>query len=198
MSFESFAELVSASPWTYGLILAVAALDALLPLVPSEATAIAAGVLAGAGDLSIALVIAAAAAGAFVGDSSSYGVGRAFRNRIGGRLLPDRRRAWAERALDKRGGLLIVGARFIPGGRTAVTLTAGAVAMPARRYARLAALAAVLWATHAALLGYIGGRAFEDHPWRGLLLALGAAATIAVAVELVRRVRTFRAAPCTG
>jgi membrane protein DedA with SNARE-associated domain len=196
MSFESLAELVSASPWTYALILAIAAIDALLPLVPSETTAIAAGVLAGTGDLSIALVIAAAAAGAFVGDSSSYAIGRALRERIGRRLLPARRRAWAERALASRGGALIIGARFVPGGRTAVTLTAGAIAMPARRYLRLAGLAAVIWAAYAALLGYVGGRAFEEHPWRGLALALGAALVLALLVELARRVRHLRAAPC--
>jgi membrane-associated protein len=196
MTFESLAELVSASPWTYTLILAIAALDALLPLVPSETTAIAAGVLAASGDLSISLVIAAAAAGAFIGDSSSYAIGRALRDRIAGRLLPARRRAWAERALAARGGALIVGARFVPGGRTAVTLTAGVVAMPARRYLRLAGLAAIIWATYAAVLGYLGGRAFEEHPWRGLVLALGAAAALALLVELARRARSLRAAPC--
>jgi membrane-associated protein len=196
MSFESLVDLVSASPWTYAVILSVAALDAVLPLVPSETVAIAAGVLAGAGDLSIALVIAAAAAGAFAGDTSSYGIGRALRDRIGTRVLPDRRRAWAERALDARGGALIVGARFVPGGRTAVTLTAGALAMPARRYFRLIGLAAVVWASYAALLGYLGGRAFEDEPWRGLLIAFAAAGAIALALELARRARTLRAAAC--
>jgi membrane-associated protein len=197
LSFESLAELVSASPWTYALILGIAAADALLPLVPSETTAIAAGVLAGAGDLSLGFVIAAAAAGAFLGDSSSYGLGRAFSNRIGSRLLPERRRAWAERALNTRGGALIVGARFVPGGRTAVTLTAGMLPMPARRYFRLAGLAAVVWASYAALLGYVGGRAFEENPWQGLLLALGAAAGLALLVELARRAaHSLRAAPC--
>jgi membrane protein DedA with SNARE-associated domain len=187
MSFDALAELVSASPWTYALILGIAALDAVFPLVPSEATAIAAGVLAGAGDLSLSFVILAAAVGAFAGDTSSYGLGRAFGDRISGRLLTPRRRAWAERTLETRGGLLIVGARFVPGGRTAVTLSAGALGMPARRYLRLAGVAAILWAAHASLLGYLGGRAFEEHPWQGLLLALGAAAAIALVVELGRR-----------
>jgi membrane protein DedA with SNARE-associated domain len=196
MSFESLVDVVSASPWTYALILGVAALDALLPLVPSETTAIAAGVVAATGDLSIALVIAAAAAGAFAGDTTSYGIGRGLRDRIGSRLLPARRRAWAEQQLATRGGPLIVGARFIPGGRTAVTLTAGMVTMPARRYLRLAGIAAVIWASYASLLGYLGGRAFEERPWLGLLIALGAATALAAAVELARRVRTLRAAAC--
>jgi membrane protein DedA with SNARE-associated domain len=41
--FESLVEVVTASGWVYPLILGVAALDAVFPLVPSEATVIAAG-----------------------------------------------------------------------------------------------------------------------------------------------------------
>jgi membrane protein DedA with SNARE-associated domain len=188
---ESLTELVTGSPWTYLLVLAVAALDALVPLVPSETTAIAAGVLAGAGDLNIAFVLAAAAAGAFAGDATSYGLGRRFGDSAGSLVFRGkggpRRRSWAERALKTRGATIVVGARFVPGGRTAATLTAGILKMPVRRYARLAALAAVLWASYASLVGYLGGRAFEDSAWKGLVLALGLAFAIAAVVELSRR-----------
>jgi membrane protein DedA with SNARE-associated domain len=50
-----------------------------------------------------------------------------------------------------------------------------------------AALAAVLWATFAAGIGYLGGRAFQDEPWRGLAAALVVAAGIVVGVEATRR-----------
>src|SRR4030095_4563453 len=70
--FDSLVDLVSSSPWTYAGILAMAAIDALIPLVPSEATVIAAGVLAGAGELELGLVIAAGAAGAYTGDTAAY------------------------------------------------------------------------------------------------------------------------------
>jgi membrane-associated protein len=183
---ESLAELVSASSWTYALVLAVAALDALLPIVPSEATAIAAGVIAGAGDLSIALVVAAAAAGAFAGDSSAYGLGRALGPRAT-RRLPERRVAWAERKLQAHAALLIVVARFVPGGRTVTMTSAGAVRLPWLRFERLALLAAVIWGSYAALLGYAGGRAFEDDPLKALLVGFGLAAAVAVAVEAGRR-----------
>ena len=43
-----------------------------------------------------------------------------------------------------------------------------------------------MWASYAALLGYFGGKQFEDAPWKGLLLALGIAFAVAGAVELVR------------
>jgi membrane-associated protein len=189
---EFLTGLVSASPWTYAVVLTVAALDALLPIVPSETTAIAAGVLAGAGDLSIALVIAAAATGAFAGDNASYVGGRT----LGERLVRGRRaraaRAWAERALDTRGGYLIVVGRFVPGGRTAVTLTAGMTRMPSARFVPFAAVAALVWASYAGLLGYAGGRAFEEQPVKALLVAFALAAAITVAVELSRRVAASR------
>jgi len=183
---ESLVELVSASGWTYVLVLVVAALDAVLPVVPSEATAIAAGVLAGAGDLNIGLVVAAAAAGAFAGDSAAYGIGRGLGPRATARL-PRRRVAWAERTLSAHAALLIVVARFVPGGRTATMVTAGAVRLEWLRFERLAAVAAGVWATYAGALGFVGGRAFEDDPLKALLVGFGLAAVLALAFEGLRR-----------
>jgi membrane-associated protein len=193
MPLESFVDSVSASPWTYALILSIAALDALIPLVPSETAVISAGVLAGAGDLQLGFVIAAGAAGAYVGDSSAYWLGRRLEDRLAGTLFRGvkgtRRRAWAERTLDRHGGPVIFGARFIPGGRTATTVTAGAVRMRWLRFGAFAGVAAAAWASYAALTGYLGGRAFEDNPLWGLLLGFGVAAATFLVVELVRRAR---------
>jgi membrane-associated protein len=183
---ESLTQLVSGSPWTYAVVLGFAALDAVFPLVPSEATAVAAGVLAGAGDLHVAAVLGAAATGALIGDTSAYGVGRSTGSFISRQLLRGRQ-AWAERMLRERGGLLIVAARFIPGGRTAATVTAGLTGMRWTRFLRAAAAAAAVWATFAVGLGYAGGQAFEEKPWLGLIAAFGVAATIALTVELARR-----------
>jgi membrane protein DedA with SNARE-associated domain len=58
---------VQASPLTYVVVLGACALDAVLPIVPSEAVVIAASVLAAKGELSIWLVVLAAAAGGFLG-----------------------------------------------------------------------------------------------------------------------------------
>jgi membrane-associated protein len=191
--FESFLDLVSASPWTYAVILGVAAVDALVPLVPSETTVISAGVLAGSGDLQLGLVIAAGAAGAYAGDTSAFSLGRRFRSRIERVVFRGdkgtRRRARAERALDRYGGPVIFGARFVPGGRTATTVTAGALRMRWARFAVFAAAAGLAWASYAGLIGYLGGRAFEDNPLWGLLLGFGIAAGTYLVIELARRAR---------
>jgi len=208
-SLGSLVDLASASPWTYVIILSVAALDALVPLVPSETTLISAGVLAGAGDLELGLVIAAGAAGAYSGDTSAYLLGRRFGPRLSGRLFRGeqgaRRRNWAEGALERHGGPLIFGARFVPGGRTATTVSAGLLRMRLAAFAAFAGIAAVAWAAYGALVGYLGGRAFEDNPLWGLALGFGIAAVTFAAVEGVRRARrrrgstdarSLRAAPC--
>ena len=196
MPLESFVELASGSPWTYAVILGIAALDALFPLVPSEATVISAGVLAGAGDLQLGFVIAAGAAGAYAGDSSAYWLGRRLDDRFAGRLFRGikgaRRRAWAEQTLERHGGPVIFGARFVPGGRTATTVSAGLLRMSWRRFAGFAGAAAVGWALYAALLGYLGGRAFEDNVLWALLTGFGVALGTFLIVEAARRTRSRR------
>jgi membrane protein DedA with SNARE-associated domain len=188
--FDQFTQLVSdASGWAYAVVLVLAALDALIPIVPAETVVITAGVVAAAGDLSLAIVIPAAAIGAFLGDNSAYLIGRRFGGRATSRWTSAKaqhRIEGVERQLDERGGELIAIARFIPGGRTAVTLSAGTLGYPWRRFALFDAIAVVLWASYAALLGYFGGKAFEQAPWKGLLLAIGIAFAIAATVEGVR------------
>jgi membrane-associated protein len=195
--FGQFTDLVAeASGWAYAIILLVALLDALIPVVPSETTVITAGVVAAAGDLALPLVIAAAAVGAFLGDNSAYLVGRRFGDRVDARFFRGekarKRMEWANRQLEERGGELIAVGRFIPGGRTAVTLSAGNFRFPWPRFAFFDAIAALGWALYASLLGYFGGHAFEDAPWKGLLLALSIAFALAGGIELVRWIRRRR------
>src|SRR5918999_5407305 len=83
---------------------------------------------------------------------------------------------------------MFVGSRFIPGGRTATMVTAGLVRMRWARFAVFAGAAAAVWASYAALLGYLGGRAFEDNPIPGLLVGFAVAAGIVLAVEAGRRI----------
>jgi len=189
--FGQFTQLVSdASGWAYAIVFVLAFLDALVPVVPSESSVITAGVVASSGDLSLMLVVPAAAAGAFLGDNTAYLIGRRFGDRATARFFSGeksrRRLEWAERQLNERGGQLITVARFIPGGRTVVTLSAGLVRFPWRRFVLFDAAAALLWALYAALLGYFGGRAFEKAAWKGLLLALGIAFAVAAGIELTR------------
>jgi membrane protein DedA with SNARE-associated domain len=194
---EAFTDFVSGSPWTYAYLFAVSAIDAFFPIVPSETSVIAAGVLAANGDLVLVLVILVAATGAIVGDNISYFIGRTVGHRIAARYFSgDRRKRLdqAERGLAQRGGYLILVARFIPGGRTAVTLAAGTLEFPWRRFIAWDIAAGVIWASYAASLGFFGGRTFEESPLKGLALAFGVALAVTAAVEAVRWVRKRRGA----
>jgi membrane protein DedA with SNARE-associated domain len=188
---------VMASPWIYLAILALAWLDGFLPAFPSETAVITAGVFAADGRPVWALVAVAAAVGAFAGDCTSYALGYRLRHGVARRAGTGTRRAAAlaraRRALDTRGGLIVVVARYVPGGRTAVTLTAGAVGYPLRRFAGFAALAAASWGLYGTLVGLIGGAAFEDQPLKGVALGLGLALSVTAVVEVLRFVLRRRA-----
>jgi membrane-associated protein len=189
--FGHFTELVAnASGWAYAILFILAFLDALIPVVPSETSVITAGVVASSGDLSLMLVVVFAAAGAVAGDNAAYFVGQRFGPRINERFFSSekakRRVKWAHRRVEERGGELIVVARFIPGGRTVIMLSAGTLGYPWRKFIVFDVAAGLVWALYASSLGYFGGHAFEDAPWKGLLLAFAIAFAVVGAVELAR------------
>ena len=194
--FEQFEEWVD-SDWSYLVIFVVAAVDAFFPLVPSETVAITGGVLAGAGDLNLLLVIMAASTGAILGDNISYGLGSWLGEHTVKNVFKGERSRkaflWAEHQLEERGAYLIVIARFIPGGRTATTFAAGYIkTFPYRRFLAADILAGAIWGTYTGCLGYFGGRTFEEQPWKGLVLAFAIAIAIAGGIELVRHLRQRR------
>jgi membrane-associated protein len=199
--FNSLTDAISGSNWAYLIIFAIAFLDSFFPVVPSETAVITGGVLAGGGELSIELVLVAAAAGAFAGDNFTYGLGKLFGPRLSRTLFRGKRAqstlTLVHGALEKRGGLLIVTARFIPGGRTATAFTCGLTAYPWRRFVLFTIIAGTGWALYAGLLGYFGGKTFEEETWKGLLLAFAIAGGIAALAEGVSWIlhRRKRAAP---
>jgi membrane protein DedA with SNARE-associated domain len=189
--FNQLVDLVSnASGWAYFVVFLFSALDVLIPIVPSETAVITAGVVASTGGLSLPIVIVAAACGASLGDNTAYWIGRRYGTRLKeGPLKGEKwqqRFAWGEQQLNERGAELIAVGRFVPGGRTAVTLSAGTLHYPWPRFFVVDLAAAVGWATFASLLGYVGGSTFEDAPWKGLVLALAISFSIAAVTELVR------------
>ncbi len=180
------------SPWVYLALFSFAAIDGFFPVVPSESLVITAGVFAANGEPLLPLVIVAAAAGAFAGDHIAYLGGRTAGDRLVTRLKPGSKRRLAfdraGRVLDDRGGLIIVVCRYIPGARTAITMTAGAVRHPLRSFSFFDGIAAGSWAAYSALIGFLGGAAFENDPLKGLALGLGVALAITATVEVVRHV----------
>lgn len=173
-------------------MLAIVAIDALLPFVQAEAVVITAAVLAAQGHLLVWLVVAVAALGGLAGDNGCYLLGNRIGCRAANKFLSRERLRRAERGVRDRGRSLILIARFIPVGRTATTLAAGTLEMPWRRFLLADAAAATLWASYATALGYAGGASFEHNLWKPLLLAFGIAALLAAAAEAYRHLQQRR------
>lgn len=194
--FDSLVDLATGSSWTYAVVLAFAAADAIAPIVPSETIVVAAAALAASGRLNLLVVLLAAAAGAFAGDNAVYLIGRAFEGRVkrfaSTHEKTKERLAWADRQLERRGAIIIIVSRFVPGGRTATMLAAGLAPLPWRRFAVFDLAAVSLWALYAGLIGFFGGSAFENEPLVGVGLALGLAFALGALVEGARRLLNRR------
>src|ERR1051325_1065954 len=180
---------------SYLIAILAPALDAILPVIPSETAVITLGVAtAGSADPRIALLVLCSAAGAFLGDNLCYLLGRRFAPWIERRFFRSekgqRSRDWAERSLERYGMPLIIVCRFIPGGRTAVMLSCGIVRYDRRRFIIATAAAGLIWASYSFFIGRLGGKAFEDKPWAALLLALGLTLIVSVIIAAVRRIRS--------
>ena len=180
---ETILEL-SQNPWFLLLLFAIALLDSIIPIVPSEFSVIAGGVAAGSGTLlgdqrvvAIVLVIVSGALGAYAGDSLAYWIGqrsdKALKNLFFRGEKGEKRLLATGKQIRKRGGLLLITARFIPGGRTAMTFSCGLTEQPFLAwFTKWDLLATTLWASYAGLLGFFFASSIEN-PSTALWLAFG-------------------------
>lgn len=150
------------SPWVYAAIFAVCVIDGFFPPIPSETIVIAAAAAGAATGDSAMLVgsVVAAAAGAIVGDNLAFMIGRRLgldRGRWMRRDSARRAIEWAREGLARRATVLILTARYIPVGRVAVNVTAGATGLPHRSFVRLSALGGLSWAVYSVAIGLFAG-----------------------------------------
>ena len=187
-------EDVSAEWWFLLVILGIAYLDSVIPIVPGETMVIIGGVAAGQGEQSLLLVIVAGASGAFLGDNTAYYIGSKLSGFIerhaAKREKWQARLDWAAQQIRLRGGVLLITARFIPGGRSVLTISSGITHQPKAWFMGWIALAAAIWATYAAGLGYFGGKTFEDNHTKAFLVAFSLSIGMTILVEVVRHFRS--------
>ena len=175
---SDFAE--DAAGYGYWAVLLVVAGDGVFPVLPGETAIVAAAVLAADGSLSLPLVILAGAAGAVIGDSAAFWVGRAGGGpikRFITRFAGDDRLEAAERMVQRQGPALVFVGRFLPGIRIAINLSCGAGQMAYPRFLFFDMLGEVVWAAR-----HESARTVEDVLSRRLrALLLDTRASLAVA-----------------
>ncbi|MDR6865911.1 membrane protein DedA with SNARE-associated domain [Microbacterium resistens] len=197
-AINDFILTAASSPWMLLVMFAVAAIDAVFPPVPSE-TVLVAGAAAAMASGDVAIVPAlclVAALGAALGDNLAYALGR---------KLGSRRFAWMERpkvaaafahartALNRNGAALIIGARYIPVGRVAVNMSAGALGYPWRRFLPVSIVAGITWAAYGAAIGLIAGSWVKDQPLVAAVLGVVIAMIVGIAVDRLAAHRRRRA-----
>ena len=180
-NLETAIESLVDSVWIYPSVLGVSFVDAIIPVVPSESVVISTAATSGP---ILVLVFLAAATGAWCGDQVAYFIG----TRVDVRRIRFFRRPrvlaaldWAEHSLEHRGTLYIIAARFIPMGRVAVNLSAGALRYPRRRFMAVDAVAVSIWAGWGIMIGSVARSVFEDN----LLLSIAVGITGGVLLGLL-------------
>ncbi|MBA3421593.1 MAG: DedA family protein [Thermoleophilaceae bacterium] len=188
---DPFKAVRSGSALAYVIITGSIAGSAVFPVLPSETMIFTAGAAAGAGALQVPLVMVAGAFGSLLGDVLGYAIGRLLGERALERFARGERGrrsvGWAQRTLVRRGGPLVAVGRFIPGGQTAVSLTAGSLGFPLARYAVFASIGAVVWGVYGTLVGALGAGALQSGQWVGLAIAVALVLAVAGAAQVVRR-----------
>ncbi|GAA1712995.1 hypothetical protein GCM10009809_06400 [Isoptericola hypogeus] len=185
---EAWLLALVSSAWAYPTLFAATAADGLFPPMPGETVVImlAVGAQSGGG-VSLVLVVLVAALGAWCGDQLAFSIGRALGTRRVPFLRGPRGRRAVQRAarsLDRRGASVVLAARFVPVGRTAVNVTAGAVGFSRRRFMALSAVASAAWSGYSVLIGLVVGRQLGSQPL--LAVAVGVVTGVALGAVLDR------------
>lgn len=151
--------------------------------VPTLTLLLTAGALARTGQVNLLLVIAAAAGAVVAGDFLAHRTGRLLGDQLrGGRIgrrIPVAAWHQAEMLMTRHGGRAVFLARFVPVVRTLAPHSAGATRLPYRRIAPYSVVAACVWATAEAGVGYAAATSVQR------VLTLGGPALALVAVMAI-------------
>ncbi|QAY70120.1 DedA family protein [Xylanimonas protaetiae] len=185
---EDWILALSGAAWVYPAMLGLALVDGFFPPLPSESVVITLAVAARTtGTPWLPGILVAAIVGAWCGDQIAYQIGRSVGTERVRILRTEKGRAtvrWAKRALARRGASFIIAARYIPIGRVAVNMTAGAVRYPLRRFMGYSAIAAVVWGFYAIAVGLTASVWLHEYPL--LAMAVGIAVGVVLGLLLDR------------
>ena len=184
-----------------GLVIGVESMG--VPL-PGETTLIAAALLASQGEVNIYFVIGSAAAGAIIGDSVGYYIGRkagrSLFERLGRRFhhFSEARIVKAEKYFHKYGVWTVFFGRFVALLRIFAGPMAGMLRMPYPKFLAANAAGGIAWSTTIGVVAYKIGDNADKIFGEVSVWALVAIAVVVVTAYVVYKVRRRRHRPADG
>ncbi len=168
-------------------------------VLPGEAAVVFGGVLASRGHVSLPLLIGVVVITAVAGPFVGYEIGK----RMGDRLFTSPRLHRVAGPLDRakttlreRGGIAVLGGRFVAIVRALMPAAAGAARVPYRTFAIHNTISGVVWGVGYSLLGYVAGSAYvavERTVGTGLAIAIAVLVLAAAGAWAWRRHRRIAA-----
>ena len=184
---------MAGSPWILAIVLLLVIVDGFFPPVPSETVIVALGTVGAATGLPNPwLVFLVAALGSFLGDNIAFLIGRRVEPSRFPLLRGRRLTSWLGRArasLDRRPAAVILTARFIPVGRVAVNVLAGASGFPRRRFLTLTAVSGGAWTAYSLLIGIVAGSWIHNNALLGVGAAVATASVVGLLVDRLGHLR---------
>lgn len=182
--------------WVLPLLFLFCMIDAIFPIVPSESFLVSLAVVGvNSGAPNLLLIAVLGICGAIIGDQITFFIGR----KVGTKGFSWMRGArtqrvlhFAERKLATSGALLIFTARYIPVGRVAVNLTAGATGYSHKRFTIFDVVGCLIWGAYSVGIGALAGNWLADNKLLGIAVSIVAAVVLGYVIDrIVNRVLTW-------
>lgn len=161
-------------------------------LIPGEIGIVLGGVMANQGKLPLWAVVVTAIAGAVIGDTVGYWVGKRYGewllSRLPNRILDEDKMHGAEDTVRRYGGRAVFVGRFTAALRALVPGTAGMSGVRYGKFLAWNAAGGTIWATIFVMIGYLAGSQYQSIEKYANYIGIGLLVVIAV-VLLVRHRR---------
>lgn len=186
-SLVGFLEQLMTTPLFYPLLSLLITLDALCPLVPSETVLNLAGAFSGSqGVPDVRWIFTAATIGAIIGDNLCFMLGSRL-IRVVNQLDPESRAGkaigWVRENQNKRAGVTIIVARFLPWARWVATIVLGSVRYNWFLFFIYDTIGVLLWVTIGVGVGYVGGSILSDFPLLAMLVGVTLGSLVGLGIQ---------------
>jgi membrane-associated protein len=166
--------------WVYGLLFLIVFVETglvVMPFLPGDSLLFMVGALAAGGAMSLPVAMGLLLVAAILGDQLNYSIGRYF----GPKVFQWEDSRWFSRKgfdaahsfYERRGGITIILARFMPFVRTFAPFVAGVAEMNRTTFTLYNVVGAVIWVVGLTVAGYLFGNiAFVQQHLSKIILAM--------------------------